>query len=84
VYECQSPSDSSELPGHLDASLPARELSTYIHPLDNDKLLRLKLKREDTVTLTRSHEQIAFKHETKVTHVLDGLDEGRSREGSKC
>ncbi|KAH9961714.1 hypothetical protein BC827DRAFT_255444 [Russula dissimulans] len=27
-YECQSPSDSSELPGHLDSSLPALSTTT--------------------------------------------------------
>jgi glycerol kinase len=28
VYECQSPGDSSELPGYLDSSLPARNTTT--------------------------------------------------------
>jgi hypothetical protein len=31
VYECWSPSDSSELPGYLDASLLPENLFTYIH-----------------------------------------------------
>ncbi len=31
-YECQSPSNSSELPGYLDASLPPSKNSIYVHP----------------------------------------------------
>ena len=63
--------------------------TTYVEWVNQSADDERKLKNQDwhtfdTVTLTRSHEQIAFKHETKVTHVLDGLDEGRSRERSKC
>src|SRR5882757_7170803 len=31
VYECQSPGDSSELPGYLDSSPPARDTTTTVH-----------------------------------------------------
>jgi hypothetical protein len=91
VYECQSPGDSSELPGYLDSSLPARntttvhlQLSTLIRLLvfflSNPSRQRYSARelRPRNRTLARADRGCIGK---VVVHVLKWVDEGEVEGG---
>jgi hypothetical protein len=80
VYECQSPSDSSELPGYLNASLPAlySTSTTYITFFSNPP-------RQTTPERPKSfsHEATTLGAQQDIAPVLKGSTRGRPRGGRR-